>query len=166
MRCIILGCLECTKVIGCPCYLVAPTKDPWSLSTGPSTGTLFDLRPLSFYSFFQLWNAIKHLNGVAVDLSKSGMLIYIQKLSTLKYFVDNSFTIRPVLNQGPSLTHGFLYLDEQLLNMTCLWWKFTMICFLCFFPMKIVKRHLWCTVSVVRNVFLRNYLQKQLILII
>ena len=28
-----------------------------------------------------------------MDFSKSGMLIYIQKLSTLTYFVDNSFTI-------------------------------------------------------------------------
>ena len=68
--------------------------------------------------------------------------------------------------KGSTSDHGSLYLDEQLLNMNCLWWKFTIICFWCFFPMKIVKRRVWCTVSVVRNFFPRYYLQKRLILII
>ena len=47
----------------------------------------------------------------------------------------------PVADPGgvQQVHHGFLYLDEQLLNMTCLWWKFTIICFWCFFRWKLSK---------------------------
>ena len=54
------------------------------------------------------------------------------------------------------LHHGFLYLDEQLRNMACPWWKLTIICFWCFFWIKIIMRKIWRTAQCSNKNFLLN----------
>ena len=61
------------------------------------------------------------------------------------------------------LTMNFLYLDEQLLNMTCPWWSFTIICF--FFQCKLSQDIYGVLLAMYKKIS-HYYQHKRLVLIL